>query len=253
MAAVCADGDQFEVDEKGLLTLKRGTTGLRQMKAYRASDSPAQFRKADYPWLKKVFVRVQGAGGGSAGADTGSDKDHRIYRSGGAAGAYGEALIDVAQLGDNETIVVGKGGAGGRGNADGAAGGSSSFGGIVTEPGGAGSPASMDSGTDTRFHSGTPGAAAGSSTGWSTGGGSGDGCFRVQTVNKEGEANDKATGQSGAGGDSMMGFGGAARSVNGSSAGQGFGSGAGGAAHGGEGSSNGAAGRDGIVVVYLYA
>lgn len=251
MAAVCADGDAFSVDEKGLLTLKKGVTGLRQMKVFRADESPAQFRKADYPWLSKVFVRVQAAGGGSAGADTGSDKDHRIYRSGAGAGAYGEALIDVAQLGDTETVVIGAGGKGGSGNQDGGAGGGSSFGGIVTVEGGPGSPASMDSHTATRFHSGTPGARAGSSPGWSTGGGAGEGCVRIDIT--EGDGNQKATGQSGAGGDSMMGFGGAARSVNGSSIGEGFGWGAGGAANGVEGASKGANGGNGIVVCYLYA
>ncbi|WP_119983742.1 hypothetical protein [Streptomyces sp. 11-1-2] len=50
----------------------------------------------------------------------------------GRGGGYSESLLEVSALGSVESVTVGTGGAAGNGNSPGGAGGSSSFGGLVT-------------------------------------------------------------------------------------------------------------------------
>lgn len=110
MASACVCGEYFNVSDTGELCLNPGTMGLRQIVRF-TQPGTYQFRKSDYPWLARVRVLVQGAGGGSAGAD--SDTGQLIARPGAASGGYSEALVEVADLGDVETMVVGAPGAGG--------------------------------------------------------------------------------------------------------------------------------------------
>lgn len=83
MAAVCACGEYFNVDDTGELCLNPGTMGLRKVVQY-GSAGTYKFTKADYPWLARVRVRVQAGGGGSAGAD--ADPKQLISRPGGSGG-----------------------------------------------------------------------------------------------------------------------------------------------------------------------
>lgn len=64
MASVCACGEYFNVDDTGELCLNPGTMGLRRVIVHK-SPGTYQFRKADYPWLARIRVKVQGGGGGS--------------------------------------------------------------------------------------------------------------------------------------------------------------------------------------------
>lgn len=60
---VCACGEYFNVDETGELCLNPGTMGLRKTIVHKTPGT-YQFRKADYPWLARIRVRVQGAAAG---------------------------------------------------------------------------------------------------------------------------------------------------------------------------------------------
>lgn len=105
--------------------------------AYRYVDtvyftSSGTFTKADYPWLRAIRVKCQGAGGGG-GAGT---IDYRCG-SGGGGGAYAEDFItDIVSLSASETVTVGAKGLGGVA-ASGSSGGASSFGSVVVCGGGA--------------------------------------------------------------------------------------------------------------------
>ncbi|QFY09984.1 hypothetical protein GBF35_28070 [Nonomuraea phyllanthi] len=126
-----------------------------------------------YPWLARIRVRaqVQGAGGGSAGAN--AVPNEAIARAGGAGGDWGKSLIQASALGASESVVVG---AGGVENNPGSSGGPSSFGGFVTAAGGDGSVASMTSGTGLNTVTGTPGPLAGTGQ-HASGGGGGNGAI----------------------------------------------------------------------------
>lgn len=193
MASACVCGEYFNVDESGQLCLNPGTMGLRKIVRY-TQPGTYQFRKADYPWLARIRVLVQGAGGGSGGAE--SDKGQLISRPGAASGGYSEALIEVGDLGDVETVVVGAGGKGGTGNNPGTAGGTSAFGGHASAGGGDAGTANMESGTDMNDSQGVGGPLAGTGD-YAIGGGAGGSCIRLNGSH----------GLSGAGGDSQMGFG----------------------------------------------
>jgi hypothetical protein len=75
------------------------------------------FTKADYPWARRGLWRVQGPGGGGGGcAATGAGE---AAAAGGAQGGdYVEAIIEMADLGANETVTVPAGGAGGSAGAN---------------------------------------------------------------------------------------------------------------------------------------
>lgn len=238
MASVCVCSDYFVVDEGGELCLKPGSMGLRRLLAFKDVGTH-QFRKADYPWLARIFVRVQGAGGGSAGADAAANQC--IVRPGGAGGGYAESVIEVSALGAVETVVVGAGGTAGTGNQPGGAGGTSSFGGFVVAAGGDGGTAAQTSGTTPDTVQGVAGPFAGSGQ-WAAGGGASGGGIRLSGTN----------GISGAGGNAQMGTGGFPRSGEGpGTAPRGYGGGAGGALSYG-GAESGFEGGPGLVLVELY-
>lgn len=240
MARTCVCDEHFEVDENGILCLKGGTTGLREI-IYFKTPGVHQFSKGDYPWLSRIRVRVQAAGGGSGGAD--SDPGEMIVRPGAAAGGYSESLIDVSMLSATETVVVGAGGAGGTGNDPGSPGGVSSFGGLVVANGGDGGSANMPSGTGLNVSNGIAGPFAGTGD-FAIGGGSGEGAIRLTG----------SFGLSGRGGDSMLGTGGFGRSTNGpGTSPRGFGGGAGGATSINGSAQPGQKGGDGVVIIELYA
>lgn len=239
MASVCVDDGYFDVTPDGRLTLIPGRLGLRQVLYYRTPGAH-QFVKANYPWLSKVRVRVQGAGGGAAGARALAGQ--LVAQPGGSGGGYSESLIDAAVLGAVETIIVGQGGAPGGPTTDGGNGGASSFGGWVMANGGNGGAAVMPSGTTPMCLSGTPGAFAGVGD-YVQGGGAGGGAFRIN-------GNE---GHSGQGGESVLGHGGYQRASTGSG-GTARGNGGGGAgalARDGD-STPGVGGADGIVIVELW-
>lgn len=100
--------------------------------------SNGTFAKADYPWLRGVRVRVQGAGGGAGGCPASSVGESASAAPGGGGG-YAESFIsDIAGLSSSETVTVGAGGAGGVGANVGSDGGSASFGTAVVATGGDG-------------------------------------------------------------------------------------------------------------------
>lgn len=102
---------------------------------YTSSDT---FSKADYPGLRAVRVKCQGAGGGGGGvAATGAGE--RAVSAGGNGGGYAEKFILVDDLSGDETVTVGAGGSGGpAGNNAGSSGGDSSFGSHCVGEGGIG-------------------------------------------------------------------------------------------------------------------
>ncbi|MFJ4627205.1 hypothetical protein [Streptomyces sp. NPDC088847] len=239
MAAVCVDDSYFDVGDDGRLTMVPGSLGLKSVLYYKTPGN-FDFKKSDYPWLARIWIQVQAAGGGAAGAK--SNAGQLVAQPGGAGGGYGERLIDVASLGATETIVVGAGGTAGTPTVDGGNGGNSSFGGLCTANGGSGGVAVMASGATVACFSGTPGPLAGLGD-VSQGGGAGGGPFRLSG----------GEGQAGAGGESRFGHGGYARaSSGGGGASRGFGGGAAGALARDGDSVNGTQGGDGMVVVWLY-
>lgn len=237
MVNVCVCDDYFTIDDDGRLCLTPGSTGLQDMIVF---DQPGSytFEKADYPKLARVKVRVQGAGGGSAGADASADEC--IVRPGGTGGSYSESVIEASSLGASVNIVVGAGGAAGAGNSDGGNGGSSQFD-SVTAPGGLGGTSVMGSGVSPDVVSGVNGPLAGTGD-WKMGGGGSGGGIRLNGTN----------GISGKGGDSHMGLGGYPRSSQGAGTGpRGAGGGGGGALSYGN-SYDGNPGGAGVVLVELY-
>lgn len=237
IVSVCVCDSYFEVDEGGELCLKPGTMGPRLMVTYKEPGT-FQFRKTDYPWAARVYVRVQGGGGGSAGANAAANQC--TVRPGGAGGGYAESLLNLSALGAVETVVVGPGGTAGTGNNPGGAGGTSSFGGFVVAQGGDGGTAAQGSGTAPDAVQGPAGPFAGSGQ-WASGGGAGGGGIRLSGTN----------GLSGAGGESHLGHGGLARASEGpGTAPRGYGGGAGGALSYGA-AENGMEGGNGIVIVWV--
>jgi hypothetical protein len=239
MAGVCACGEYFTVNDDGQLCLIPGTMGLREV-VYFKTPGAHQFAKADYPWLARAVVRVQGGGGGSAGANAGTGEV--IARPGGAGGGYSEALVEAVSMGAVESVVVGAGGAAGAGNSSGGAGGTSSFGGFVVALGGDGGTSNMTSGTAITTAQGITAPLAGSGD-VAMGGGAGGIAVRLGATN----------GFSGQGGESFFGHGGYSRSTAGDGTNpRGYGGGAGGALSLNGSAQNGADGGNGLVVLELY-
>ena len=238
--SVCVDSDYFDVGDDGRLTMVPGSLGLREV-LYFKEPGTHEFSKGSYPWLARVFVRVQAAGGGSAGAR--ANAAQFCASPGAAGGGYAERLVEASSLGATETIVVGAGGAAGTPTVDGGPGGNSSFGGLCTANGGNGGQVVMTSGDSLIAYSGTAGPLGGIGD-ITQGGGAGGGCFRL-TGNQ---------GHSGPGGESRLGHGGFQRASTGSGgAGRGWGGGAGGSCARDGDTVNGTAGQDGVVILYLYA
>lgn len=238
-AAVCVCSDYFTVNDDGELCLLPGRQGLREVLTF-SDPGTFQFAKATYPWLARVRVRVQAAGGGSAGANAADNE--LVARPGGAGGGYSESVIEAAALGAVETIVVGAGGAAGGTASDGGTGGGSSFGGLVTANGGQGGSANMTSGVSSVTAAGIPAPLAGTGQ-IIMGGGGGGGAIRLTSFQ----------GLSGSGGESFLGHGGFERGSSGAgSAPRGFGGGAGGAFARDGATEPGTDGGRGLVVVELY-
>lgn len=88
----------------------------------------ATFRKADWPGLRAVRVRVVGGGGGGGGtAATGAGQV--AESGGGGGGGYAEKWLEVGDLAASETVTVGAGGTGGAAGANaGSAGTATTFG-----------------------------------------------------------------------------------------------------------------------------
>lgn len=197
--------------------------------------------------LKYIIVEVQAGGGGGGGAATASAGQSSLGKPGGGGG-YSRKKILAASLAATETVTVGAAGSGGAaGNNNGTAGGSSSFGAHATTTGGA-------LGTGGASSSGT-GASSGASGGTAS---SGDTNIPGQGAN----FSMRFTGAGvygGAGGNSVLGFGGPATAAVGASdavAGSAA-TGYGGGGSGGETSDSGTAkaggaGSPGIVIVYEY-
>lgn len=180
--------------------------------------------------ITKVKVTVVGGGGGGSMWDSGDDN----AMGGGGAGASIE-IIDVSSV-SSVTVTIGAGGAGSGTNADGSAGGTTSFGSYLQATGGSGGSRA----------NGTPSASAGgvgsngdiNFTGQKGSGG------MIQNVS----ANDNMGGM---GGNSLLGFGGAFMAYGQSAqAGTGFGAGGGGMVSNNNG--NGGNGSAGIVIVEEY-
>lgn len=239
MAAVCVDDSYFEVGDDGRLTLIPGQQGLRNILYFKTPGADT-FKKADYPWLARVFVMVQAGGGGAAGAR--ANANQLVAQPGGSGGGYAERLISASVLGATEAIVVGDAGIAGMPTVDGGPGGNSSFGGLCTALGGNPGQAVMPSGATPMCLSGTSGPLAGMGD-MAQGGGPGGGALRISG----------GEGQSGEGGESRLGHGGWQRSSSGGGgAGRGYGGGAAGALARDGDSVNGTPGGAGIVIVYLY-
>lgn len=89
-----------------------------------------------------VIECVGGGGGGGAGVGaTGSV----FAGAGGGSGGYSRKYMDATTIGASQTVTIGAGGAGGAGDADGGAGGATSFGSACTANGGGGGKRSSTS------------------------------------------------------------------------------------------------------------
>ncbi|MET9462954.1 hypothetical protein ABZY05_49705 [Streptomyces canus] len=240
MASVCVDPEYFDVGDDGRLTIVPGSASLREILYFKTPGSET-FEKADYPWLARLFVQVQAAGGGAAGAR--ANAGQLVAHPGGTGGGYSERLISASALGATETIIVGAGGTAGTPTVDGGNGGNSSFGGLCTANGGFGGQVIMSQGAAPVCHSGVAGPLAGIGD-ISQGGGASGGSIRL--------SGDQ--GQSGPDGEPRLGHGGWQRaSSGGGGAGRGFGGGAGGALARDGDSVGGTDGSDGVVIVWLFA
>lgn len=237
--AVCVCTDRLEVTDDGRLCVIPGSLGLRQRVIFHTPGEHI-FDPAAYPYAARIFVRVQAAGGGSAGAV--AEAGELVARPGAAGGGYSESLIEMSSLGGPVTVTVGAGGAAGVGNTPGGDGGDSSFGTLVVALGGQGGTANMTSGNTLGTTTGIAAPTAGTG-GHIMGGGAGHGAIRLTGTQ----------GMAGAGGDSHLGHGGYGRGTNGpGSLPRGRGGGAGGALAIGAASQDGAQGGDGIVIIDLY-
>lgn len=105
-----------------------------------------------------VDVEVQGAGGGSGGTTT-CTASQVSQSGGGGAGAYGRGYFSSGFNG--VTVTVGSAGVAGTVGSNGGNGGASSFGALITAPGGTGSTGSAAS-ISTNFNGGGIGGSAGS-------------------------------------------------------------------------------------------
>jgi hypothetical protein len=206
----------------------------------------ATFSKADYPWLRAIKVRCQGAGGGGGGAAS-NGAGGASAGSGGGGGGYAESFItDIAGLASSVTVTRGAGGAGGVGSGNGGAGGNTSFGALVVGEGG-GSGVGVTSAT---------GPASVVQRGGGGQGGTGDVVFVGNGGLSSLYGISGTLNYGGHGGTSHLGGGGRGPASNtGANASDGelYGGGGGGA-HSRVGTAfNGGAGANGIVIVELYA
>ncbi len=130
--------------------------------------------------VKRVRVRAIGGGGGGAGATAAASA--ACCGGGGASGSYGEGVYDVTGTATVTVTVGAAGAAGAAANGTGGTGGATSFGALLTAPGGLGG-VGMASGTAITFSLGGASPAAG--TGGSingTGAGGGNALRQSATV-----------------------------------------------------------------------
>ncbi len=193
-------------------------TGSSTLLFYTASTTYTKPARLNY-----VVVEVIGGGGGGKGNTTAGQGSH-----GGAAGGFSKEIISASELNATTSVVIGAAGAGGAVAADGATGGTTSFGSFLQATGGVGGDDSVGRG------------AAG-------GVGSGG------TINAEGEPGGLpiASGFSGFGGNTIYGSGGepVEAGFDGSNAAGGCGGGGSGAYSQGGGDVTGGAGFVGCVVI----
>ena len=146
---------------------------------YDAAGSPHTWTKN--PGLLYIDVEIWGGGGGGGGNNAGA----------GGGGSYNKLRIYASSLGGTETVTIGAGGTGGASDADGVAGGNSTFGSLLTGYGG---------GRGGGANNGSGGGGAGMSA---VGGNA-----STTTAGAGGGPNGGAAGSSGGGGDSYGGGGG---------------------------------------------
>lgn len=187
---------------------------------------------------KYVIVREVGGGGGGGGIGaTPSD----TAAGPGASGSYSEGTYAAATFGASQTITLGAGGlAGTNTGGNGGDGGASSFGALLTAPGGGGG-LGYTTGSQNVGTSGVPGAA-------------GTGGYFMVGGNSGGTGFTSASGSiSAAGAASQLGGGGAPVNQSAGNAGTGYGSGGSGAAVNGAGTGlAGGAGTAGAVIITEY-
>lgn len=140
LAQMISDNTGLDVLDDGSITtilanMKKSVSG--RLLNVQVFSTAGTFTYTPTPGTTSVVVEVQGAGGGSGGlAATGGTTG--AASGGGSAGAYAQARLTTGLSG--ATVTVGAKGAGGAAGANnGSAGGSSSFGALVTAPGGPGS------------------------------------------------------------------------------------------------------------------
>jgi hypothetical protein len=203
--------------------------------------SSGTFTKADYPWLRAIRVKCQGAGGGGAGVLS-NPGQQAIGRSGGGGG-YAESFItDIASLDASVTVTRGAGGAGGTSApTDGSAGGTSSFGALVSASGGGAGVFSLSN--TLSVLAGVQGGATNTGDLTIDGGPSGSGIVISGSL-----------GLTGFGGDSVLGAGGGGRQTSADGdPGKNYGGGGSAGADRDDTGRPGGAGANGIVIVELYA
>ncbi|WP_085710852.1 MULTISPECIES: phage tail protein [unclassified Pseudomonas] len=113
------------------------------------------------PGMKFVRVRAGGGGGGSSGT-LATTSTQTACSGGGASGSYGEGWFTAAQVGASLLVTIGDGGAAGLIGQDGTKGGTTSFGALLTAPGGGPSQVwnPVSTSTSALWPGGKPGPAA---------------------------------------------------------------------------------------------
>lgn len=91
--------------------------------------------------MSTAIVKAVG-GGGAGGGTAATGASTYAAAGGGASGSYGEGRYTAAQIGASQTITIGAGGASGGAGASGGSGGTTSFGTLMSCPGGGGCAAS---------------------------------------------------------------------------------------------------------------
>lgn len=112
---------------------------------------------------KLVEVDIVGGGGGGGGCAATAAGQY-ASSSGGGGGAYAKSLYTIDQIGASQAITIGAGGAGGVSSGSGGNGGTTTFGSLMSAPGGVGGggclPVSTSS-TSISIPGGSPGTATG--------------------------------------------------------------------------------------------
>lgn len=223
-----ADNDEFIIEDSAASYAKKrvkksnigSNTGVQLFTSSGTFTAPSG--------ITKVYVSLVGGGGGGGGAGS------QPYGGGGSGGAFAMRVPYTVTPGNNYTVTIGSGGAGGADqNNIGSSGGATSFD-SLSVPGGSGGLRGIDGGTG----------------GAAVGGMDASGLTAGNYSQKSGAGGTGTNPNSGGGGGTPFGSGAAGRS----SAGAGNNAvantgGGGGGAHGGSGSINGGNGGSGIVVV----